>query len=200
MKQTYTPISSSHITHPFPPVPSPLSSINLIILLRHPHISINSRTKRRKARTTRSSSLRAGLRTQNTTSNATRGHRIRQIILGPQSLNTALRTRVQRTHDTEVLGAGPRPLAHVFEAATYLLFPGEVGDRFALGGEGGVVGHLYIYQDSDISIEFKEGIWEEGEAYASHKQTEDTTQTETHCSGHDGLHGAGFHGGVHLSF
>lgn len=120
----------------------------LILLRRHPHIRINRRTKRCKTRTPRRRRLRPSLRPQNPPGQTPRRNAIREIVLRPQPLDAALGARVEGADDAEVLGGGPGARAHVFEAVAELLAPGEVGDFAALGGEGGVVGHLC---SSDLS-------------------------------------------------
>lgn len=115
---------------------------HLLILRRHAHIRINRRTERGKTRTPGRSSLRPGLRTENPTGDTARGNAIREVVLRAQAFDAALGAGVQRAHDAEVLGGRPRARAHILEAVAELLAPGEVGDFAALGGEGGVVGHL----------------------------------------------------------
>ena len=116
--------------------------MKFLLLRRHAHVRINRRTERRKTRTPSGRRLRTSLRTENPTGDTTSGNTVGQVVLRAEPLDAALGARVQRTDDTEVLGGGPRARAHVFEAVAELLAPGEVGNLAALGGEGGVVGHL----------------------------------------------------------
>lgn len=128
--------------HVYPKQSARPNSKELLFFPRHPHISINCGTKRRKTRTAPSRCLRPGLSTQYTTSDTPGADTIRKIVLRAQSLNTALGARVQGAHDAKVLGRRPGARAHIFEAVAELLAPGEVRDLAALGGQGGVVGHL----------------------------------------------------------
>lgn len=114
-----------------------------LLLRRHPHIRINRRTERRKANAASSRSLRTRLRTEDPARDATGRNAIRKIVLRAQALDAALCAGVEGANNTEVLGRGPGAGAHVFEAATELFAPGEVGEGGSLGGECGVVGHLF---------------------------------------------------------
>lgn len=116
---------------------------HLILLRGHTHIRINSSTECRKTRTPSHSSLRPGIGPKNPPGDTPRRDAVGEVVLRAQTLNAALRARVQCTHDPEVLGGRPRSSSHVFKAVAKLLAPGEVGNLAALGGEAGVVGHLY---------------------------------------------------------
>lgn len=114
----------------------------LVVAGRHSHVGINSRTERSETSTTKGSSLGASLGTENTTSDTSSSNTVGKIVLGAETLNATLSTRVERTDDAEVLRRRPRARAHILETTTDLLAPGEVGDSAALGCEGRIVGHL----------------------------------------------------------
>lgn len=80
------------------------NSKSSLILLRHPHISINGSTESRETSAAKSSRLRARLRAENTTSQTTSRNTVGQVVLGAETLDAALGAGVERTDDTEVLG------------------------------------------------------------------------------------------------
>ena len=116
----------------------------------HPHIRINSSTECRKPHTPHSRSLRSSFRPENPTRDTPGRYSIRKVILrsiltqihplsapdiparereegkgrGTYALNATYRPREYRAHETEILRRTEGSSAHVFEAASQLLFQG----------------------------------------------------------------------------
>lgn len=122
------------------------------IITRHPHIRINRGTKRRKPRTPNRRRLGPTTPRQPTPCRAPRRNPIIEIILRPQAFNRTLCPRKDTADIPEILRAGPRSAAHLFETLPELLFDGEGGKGGGAvgaglvhgvygGGHGGVVAH-----------------------------------------------------------
>lgn len=91
-------------------------SVNSFCITRPPHITINSRTKGRKAHTSDRSSLGSSTRGKHTTCDTTSHNSIREIIFGAETFDTALGTTEYCTDLSKVLCGRKGALTHVFQA------------------------------------------------------------------------------------
>lgn len=159
--QTQTPPSqkrqlflSQNVERRFPspsPFP-PLRNRPTLLILRHPHVIINRRTERRKARAPHSRSLRSRLRRQHAARDTPRRNAIVQIVFRPEALNAALGAREDSADHAEVFGRRVGGATHFAQPLSQLLPDGEGGDFGALGREGSVVAHLVG------SLQLEEGL------------------------------------------
>jgi hypothetical protein len=109
---------------------------HLLVVARHSHIGIDSRTESREAGTAESRGLGASLCSENATSETTGCDAVGEVVLGAETFDAALSAGVESTDHTEVLSRGPGAGSHILETGTHLLAPGEIGNGAALGCEG----------------------------------------------------------------